>query len=138
MSHHHHHQHQASLLVAYLLLIFLGFFGVHRFYVGRTVSGIIYLLTGGIFGIGYIVDFFLLPSLVCHYNNKHHDDHTVIISPTPIVYQSGSQQYAPYQPQPYYAQQPIQPQQQQYYQQPYQPQQYQPQPYQPNSPQYQP
>ncbi|EGC35266.1 hypothetical protein DICPUDRAFT_33672 [Dictyostelium purpureum] len=127
MSHHHHHHH-ASLLVAYILWFFLGLLGIHRFYLGRTISGIVYLFTGGIFGIGWLVDIFLLPSLVRHYNNKHHDHTTVIVAPAPVVYQAGSQHYAPYQPQPYYAQQPISPQQQQYYQQPYQPQPYQPQP----------
>lgn len=42
--------------VAWVLLIFLGLFGVHRFYMGKFVSGLVYLLTGGLFGIGYIYD----------------------------------------------------------------------------------
>lgn len=42
--------------LAWVLLIFLGIFGVHRFYRGKFVSGLVYLLTGGLFGIGYVYD----------------------------------------------------------------------------------
>jgi len=42
--------------VAWLLLVFLGPFGIHRMYMGKWVTGIIYLLTGGLFLIGYIYD----------------------------------------------------------------------------------
>lgn len=45
-------------LTALLLCIFLGFFGVHQFYVGKIGKGILYLLTAGIFGIGWVVDIF--------------------------------------------------------------------------------
>ena len=49
-----------SRLVALLLCIFLGYFGVHRFYVGKIATGVIWLLTGGLFGIGYIVDIVMI------------------------------------------------------------------------------
>lgn len=41
-----------------LLAILLGFMGIHRFYVGKVGTGIMYLLTVGWFGIGWIVDIF--------------------------------------------------------------------------------
>lgn len=39
-----------------LLCIFVGGLGVHRFYVGKTGMGILYLLTGGLCGIGALID----------------------------------------------------------------------------------
>jgi TM2 domain-containing membrane protein YozV len=42
--------------VAWLLLIFLGLFGIHRFYLGKWVTGIIYLVSGGLLGIGWLYD----------------------------------------------------------------------------------
>lgn len=46
--------------VAWVLLTFLGFFGVHRFYMGKWFTGIIYLCTAGLLGIGYLYDFWTL------------------------------------------------------------------------------
>ncbi len=45
-----------SLLIAYLLWFFLGILGVHRLYLGRWVSALIWFLTGGLLGIGWLVD----------------------------------------------------------------------------------
>lgn len=59
---------QKSTGVAYLLLIFLGFFGAHRFYIGRHVSGVIYLLTCGLFFFGVIYDLFALAGIVRQVN----------------------------------------------------------------------
>ena len=46
--------------VAWILLTFLGVFGIHRFYLGKWFTGILYLLTGGLFLIGYIYDYWTL------------------------------------------------------------------------------
>jgi len=51
---------QQSKFITILLCIFLGVLGIHRFYTGSYVLGLIYLLTGGIFGIGAIVGLVLL------------------------------------------------------------------------------
>ncbi|WP_432800116.1 NINE protein [Poriferisphaera sp. WC338] len=50
--------------IGYLLwcCALLGFCGIHRFYSGRWVTGIIWLLTGGLLLIGQIIDLFFIPS----------------------------------------------------------------------------
>lgn len=49
-----------SRLAAILLCIFLGGLGIHRFYVGKIGTGILWLLTGGCFGIGWLIDVILI------------------------------------------------------------------------------
>jgi TM2 domain-containing membrane protein YozV len=43
--------------VAWILLTFLGAFGIHRFYMGKVGTGILWLLTGGLFLVGWLYDF---------------------------------------------------------------------------------
>lgn len=47
-------------LIALLLAIFFGYLGIHRMYLGHIGMGVLYLLTGGLCGIGYLVDIILI------------------------------------------------------------------------------
>lgn len=49
-----------SLLVGYALWIF-GFTGAHRFYYGKKLTGTLWFCTGGLFLVGWLIDFFLIP-----------------------------------------------------------------------------
>lgn len=44
--------------VYFFLMHFLGVLGVHKFYLNKTTSGIIYIFTAGLFTIGLIIDYF--------------------------------------------------------------------------------
>ena len=54
--------------VAWILLTFLGILGIHRIYMGKWLSGLIYLLTGGLLGIGVLYDFWTLNNQVSEIN----------------------------------------------------------------------
>jgi TM2 domain-containing membrane protein YozV len=56
--------------LAWILLTFLGVFGIHRFYLGKWGTGILYLLTLGLFGIGLIYDFWTLNSQISEINTS--------------------------------------------------------------------
>jgi hypothetical protein len=47
-------------LSALLLCFFLGWAGAHRFYVGKHVTGLLWLLSGGVFLIGWLLDFIMI------------------------------------------------------------------------------
>jgi len=55
--------------VAWILLTFLGLFGVHRMYMEKWLTGILYLVTGGLFGIGYIYDYWTLNEQLSQLND---------------------------------------------------------------------
>ena len=67
---------------AYLfwLLGICGFGGVHRMYLGKPVSGVLYFVTGGFFFLGQLIDLVLIPSMVEEKNLKdkllHGDTYT--------------------------------------------------------------
>lgn len=46
--------------ISFFLCLFFGAFGAHKFYEGRILLGIVYLCTGGIAGIGVVIDLVIL------------------------------------------------------------------------------
>ncbi len=58
-----------SRWAAFFLCFFFGGIGVHRFYVGKVGSGLLYLFTVGLFGIGWLID--LLRLLVGAFRDKN-------------------------------------------------------------------
>ena len=54
--------------VSWLLLTFLGVFGIHRFYLGKWFTGLLYLLTGGLFLVGLLYDLWTLNTQVDEIN----------------------------------------------------------------------
>ena len=58
--------------IAYLLWLIsiFGWLGFQHFYLGKIGKGIIWILTGGVFGIGSLVDLFTLGGAVDNYNTK--------------------------------------------------------------------
>ncbi len=53
-----------DLTLAYVLWFFFGLLGIHHFYLGKVGRGLLWLLTGGLFAIGWLVDLFTLPAQV--------------------------------------------------------------------------
>lgn len=57
--------------IAWLLLTFLGVFGVHRFYQGKFISGILYFITGGFALLGVIYDYWTLNDQISELNEQN-------------------------------------------------------------------
>jgi TM2 domain-containing membrane protein YozV len=57
--------------LAWILLTFLGFFGIHRFYMGKVFTGLLYLFTFGLFGAGILYDFLTLNEQISEANSGH-------------------------------------------------------------------
>ena len=56
--------------IAWILLTFLGIFGIHRFYMGKIFTGLLYLLTGGLLLVGVIYDFWTLNAQISELNTR--------------------------------------------------------------------
>lgn len=56
--------------VAWILLTFLGVLGIHRFYLGKWLSGLVWLLTGALFGLGWLYDLWTLNDQVSEANQR--------------------------------------------------------------------
>lgn len=55
--------------LAWVLLTFLGLFGVHRLYMGKWITAIIYFFTGGLFLLGILYDFWTLNRQISDVNS---------------------------------------------------------------------
>ncbi|XOV89103.1 MAG: NINE protein [Pseudomonadota bacterium] len=69
---------EKSLVVAYIWWILLGLIGAHRFYVRDYGVGFVYLFTLGLLGVGWLVDFLLLPGRVKAANLDYYDTNEAI------------------------------------------------------------
>ena len=56
--------------ISWILLTFLGVLGIHSFYMGKWMSGLLYFLTGGLFLIGYAYDFWTLNQQISEINES--------------------------------------------------------------------
>lgn len=56
--------------ICWALLTFLGFLGIHRFYMGKILTGILWLATGGIFGLGWLYDLWTLNDQIDEVNSS--------------------------------------------------------------------
>ncbi|UCD67723.1 MAG: TM2 domain-containing protein [Betaproteobacteria bacterium] len=56
--------------VAWILLTFLGIFGAHRLYLGKWVTALVWLFTGGLFLLGYLYDYWTLNDQIDEVNRR--------------------------------------------------------------------
>ena len=60
-----------SYNVTWILLTFVGVFGIHRIYMGKYLTGLIYFLTGGLFLVGILYDYWTLNEQIGAANTRH-------------------------------------------------------------------
>lgn len=68
------HQGPVDFNIAWLLLTFVGLFGIHRMYMGKWFTGILYLFTFGLFGVGLIYDFWTLNEQISLINGYYQNE----------------------------------------------------------------
>lgn len=61
---------EKSYTVSWILLTFLGWLGIHRFYLGKWITGLLYMFTGGLFLIGIIYDYWTLNETIRGVNRQ--------------------------------------------------------------------
>lgn len=61
---------ELNYTITWLLLTFLGMFGIHRMYMGKWVTGLVWLATGGLFLMGWLYDLWTLNGQVSEQNQK--------------------------------------------------------------------
>jgi TM2 domain-containing membrane protein YozV len=61
---------EVSFNVSWILLTFVGVLGIHRMYMGKWITGILYLLTGGLFLVGVLYDFWTLNEQISTRNRE--------------------------------------------------------------------
>jgi TM2 domain-containing membrane protein YozV len=61
---------QVSWSYGFWCICLVGLCGIHRFYLGKWLTGILWLLTGGLLFIGQLIDLFLIPGMV---ERKNHE-----------------------------------------------------------------
>ncbi|MBS0266360.1 MAG: TM2 domain-containing protein [Planctomycetes bacterium] len=59
-----------SVIIGYLCWI-LGFTGAHRFYYGKQITGTLWFFTGGLLGVGWLIDLFLIPSMCAQAERRY-------------------------------------------------------------------
>lgn len=67
--------------VAWILLTFLGYLGIHRMYMGKWFTGILYLVTGGLFLVGWAYDFCTLNTQITERNAANRDTEPAAATP---------------------------------------------------------
>lgn len=66
--------------LTWVLLTFLGAFGVHRMYLGKWITGILWFLTGGLFLVGWLYDLWTLNEQVHEANLRYGQTHRVVVA----------------------------------------------------------
>lgn len=61
---------RANFTIAWILLTFLGVFGIHRFYLGKWITGILWFCTGGLLLLGWLYDLWTLNEQISDHNRQ--------------------------------------------------------------------